>query len=178
MLFSAQEISDGAINHAIRFILPNDRIANKTYVRPSTHTTGGSSGWAPAPTTDLTEAVDITKAALEPGLPYGTRLRLKASTDISKFSSGAQVVARALKDYGMILADGGNVLITAQSDTYSKVKYADVGFDSHSLSALKVTDFEVVPPPQATIHVTNPSFKPSILGNMITVKYLDCYPNF
>jgi hypothetical protein len=38
----------------------------------------------------------------------GQRFRLKASYDISGFSADAQVVLRALKKYGMILADNGS----------------------------------------------------------------------
>lgn len=56
----------------------------------------------------------------------------------------AQVVARAMQKYGMFLADGGNITLSAQSDADTKAKYADLDFDSHSLYGLKVTDFEVV----------------------------------
>ena len=38
----------------------------------------------------------------------GTRLRLKASVDISQFSAANQVILRALQTYGMILADNGS----------------------------------------------------------------------
>jgi hypothetical protein len=176
MLFSAEEIQAGNINHAIRFILPNNRIAYRTYVRPATHTTGGS-GWAAAPTTNLTEA-PLADSSLEPGLPYGTRLRLKASYDISSLSTGAQVVARALKKYGMILADGGNIALTAQSDNFSRVKYSNLNLSARSLAGLKATDFEVVPPPLPSDLATNTSSQPTLLGPMIKVKYLDCEPKF
>lgn len=131
MLFTAEEIKAGAINHAIRFILPNNRIACKTYVRPATHGTGSSncSGWAPA----------------NNGVPYGSRFRLKSTYDISGLSAEARVVATALKKYGMILADGGNIALTAKSDASTAVKYSS-NFTSNSLGALKVTDFEVIPP--------------------------------
>src|ERR1041385_40446 len=62
LLFTADEVKAGSINHAIRFILPNSRI-KKGYVRPATHatnTTGGSS--APY---------------------YGVHLRLKKSFDVN-----------------------------------------------------------------------------------------------
>jgi hypothetical protein len=53
----------------------------------------------------------------------------------------------------MFLSDGGEIALTAQSDLDTKTKYAELDFDSHSLRALKVTDFEVVDfePP---IHLT------------------------
>jgi hypothetical protein len=37
----------------------------------------------------------------------GQRFRLKADYDISGFSPEVQVILRALKKYGMILADNG-----------------------------------------------------------------------
>ena len=38
----------------------------------------------------------------------GQRLRLKASFDITRFPRQARIVLRALKRYGMILADNGS----------------------------------------------------------------------
>ncbi|MBL7556062.1 MAG: hypothetical protein JNM24_09590 [Bdellovibrionaceae bacterium] len=177
MLFSAEELAAGSINHAVRFILPNDRIANRTYVRPGTHTTGdNTSRWAPAPTNDLT-GPPLSDSSLEPGLPYGTRLRLKESFNISNLNGPAQVVARALKKYGMILADGGEIVLTAKSDAHSSVKYSQLGFSPRSLSSLKVTDFEVVPPIQPKPFQSGLTFQPTLIGPMIKVKYLDCYLN-
>ena len=49
-----------------------------------------------------------------------------------------------MQKYGMFLADGGNIALTAQNDADTRVKYADVDFDSRDLQSLKVTDFEVV----------------------------------
>jgi serine/threonine-protein kinase len=71
-------------------------------------------------------------------------MRLKANYPIASLSPAAQVVAKALQKYGMLMADGGNIALTAQNDTLSTVKWADVGFDANSLSALKATDFEVI----------------------------------
>lgn len=124
LLFTAEEIQAGAINHAIRFILPNNMVRNKKYVVPATHgtnTTGPQSS-----------------------IPYGARLRLRADYPVQNLSPAAQVVAKALQKYGMLHADGGNIALTAQSDALSKVKWADVGFEANSLSALKATDFEVL----------------------------------
>jgi serine/threonine-protein kinase len=124
LLFNADEIATGSINHAIRFILPNERMRAHVYVHPATHA-GAPRGPASAP-------------------PYGVHFRLKASYDVSQLMPEAQVVARAMQKYGMILADGGNIALSAQSDVDTKAKYADSDFDSHSLWGLKVTDFEVV----------------------------------
>jgi len=124
LLFNANELALGSINHAIRFTLPNDRIRAHVFVHPATHA-GGPVGPATAP-------------------PMGVRLRLKASYDLSKLTASAQVVARAMQKYGMFLSDGGNIALTAQDDADTKVKYADVDFTSKDLTSLKVTDFEVV----------------------------------
>jgi hypothetical protein len=124
LLFNADEIASGSINHAIRFILPNPRIRAGVYVHPATHA-GAPRGPVDAP-------------------PYGARFRLKASYDLSQLSPPAQVIARAMQKYGMFLADGGNIALTAQSDMDTKGKYADLDFGPHDLTALKVTDFEVV----------------------------------
>jgi glycosyltransferase involved in cell wall biosynthesis len=124
LLFNADEIATGSINHAIRFILPNPRMRAGIYVRPATHA-GAPRGPGNAP-------------------PMGAHFRLKADYDISKLSPAAQVVARAMQKYGMYLSDGGNIALTAQSDSDTQAKYADVDFGSHDLQALKVTDFEVL----------------------------------
>ena len=49
-----------------------------------------------------------------------------------------------MQKYGMFLADGGNIALTAQSDQDTQTKYADVDFGPTDLSSLQVTDFEVV----------------------------------
>lgn len=124
LLFNADELATGSINHAIRFTLPNPRIRAHVFVHPATH--------AGAP------------KGPEIALPMGAHLRLKASYDVSRLPPAAQVVARAMQKYGMYLSDGGNIALTAQNDADTATKYADVGFDSHSLWPLKVTDFEVL----------------------------------
>jgi len=125
LLFTADEVAAGEIAHAIRFILPNDRIRHRTYVHPGTHATPTASGGTDTP-------------------PYGSRWRLKADFDESRLpTEGAKVVARALKRYGMILSDGGKVALTAQADTSSTAKW-DGLLGSRDLEAIAVTDFEVV----------------------------------
>ncbi|MEZ4294148.1 MAG: hypothetical protein R3B70_04160 [Polyangiaceae bacterium] len=126
MLFSADEVEAGSIDHAIRFILPNQRIRENVYVRPGTHSTSATSGGPDAP-------------------PYGVRLRLRSDFPLETLpTEGARVVARALQTYGMLLADGGNIALTAASDRFSSAKWDDVGVDSFSLTSLQVTDMEVV----------------------------------
>jgi serine/threonine-protein kinase len=124
LLFNADELATGSINHAIRFILPNPRIRAHIFVHPATHA-GAPRGPVSAP-------------------PMGARFRLKASYDLSRLTPAAQVVARAMQKYGMFLSDGGNIALTAQSDADTKAKYSDIDFTPHDLADLKVTDFEVV----------------------------------
>lgn len=127
LLFTANELKAGQINHAIRFILPNNEMRAGFYVHPATHA-GGPSGPSTA-------------------IPYGAHLRLKASYDVSQLKPAAQVIAKAMQKYGMFLADGGNIALTAQSDQDTQSKYSDVDFNTTDLSSLKVTDFEVVQMP-------------------------------
>ena len=123
LLFSADEVAAGTVGHAIRFILPNNRIRRGYYVHPATHATAtsGPSG----------------------GPLYGVNFRLRKDYPISTLSPGAQVVAKAMQKYGMYLADGGNITLTAQSDKHMTHKWSGL-LGSHDLSALKVTDFEVI----------------------------------
>jgi serine/threonine-protein kinase len=124
LLFNADEVAAGHIDHAIRFILPNSRIRRGGYVHPATHATATSGG---------------------SGLPpYGVNFRLRADYPVNSLPTpGARVVARAMQKYGMYLADGGNIALTAQSDKHTTHKWAGL-LGAHDLAALKVTDFEVI----------------------------------
>ncbi|MBA2543827.1 MAG: hypothetical protein H0V17_29555 [Deltaproteobacteria bacterium] len=123
LLFTADEVAAGEINHAIRFILPNNRV-KRGFMRPATHgsdTTGGSD----AP-------------------PYGMHLRLRADYPIDSLpTEGAKVVARAMQTYGMYHADGGNIALTAQSDRHTTAKWED-HLGPFDLDALAIDDFEVL----------------------------------
>jgi len=78
-------------------------------------------------------------------LPYGSRLRLRADFPLDSLpSDGARVIARAMQQYGIILADGGNIALTARNDRFSQHKWSEVAIDSFSLQSLQVTDFEVI----------------------------------
>jgi hypothetical protein len=125
MLFTADEVAAGEIPHAIRFILPNERMRGGVYVHPASHA-GGPSGGGDLP-------------------PYGVRFRLRPDFPLDTLpSDGARVVARALQKYGMFLSDGGNIALTAASDAYTAHTWDEVGIDSHSLYAIAVSDMQVV----------------------------------
>jgi hypothetical protein len=125
LLFSADEVAVGHIDLAIRFILPNSRIRHGIYVHPATHSTNPTSGPATAP-------------------PYGARLRLRADYPLASLpNEGARVVAAAMQKYGILLADGGTIALTAQSDTFTTAKWSGL-LGSHDLAALHVSDFQMV----------------------------------
>jgi serine/threonine-protein kinase len=123
LLFDADEVAAGSIDHALRFVLPNDRV-RRGFVRPATH------------------ATDTTGAPTAPY--YGVHLRLRADYPIDTLpSEGAKVVARALQRYGMFHADGGEIAITARDDRRTSAKWAGL-LGEHDLEALRVDDFEVI----------------------------------
>lgn len=125
LLFTTEEVAAGSVDHAIRFILPNERIRHRVYVPPATHSTGATGGMGHAP-------------------PYGARFRLRADFPLETLpNDAARAVARGLQRYGMVLADAGNVALTAQSDRYSEVKW-DGLLGSRDLESILITDFEVI----------------------------------
>jgi hypothetical protein len=79
------EVSTGAIGHAMRFTAPQTR---REYVWPARH-----------------YASDLTGSQYP---PMGQRFRLKSDYDISGFSPETRVILQALKKYGMFLADNGS----------------------------------------------------------------------
>jgi hypothetical protein len=113
-LVQYSEVMSGSIEHAIRFTAPN----TCGYIYPARHLTGRTGANLP---------------------PMGMRFRLKASVDISGFGPNAQVVLRALKKYGMILADNGSPwYISGVPDN----RWDDDEF--HQLHELTGADFEAV----------------------------------
>jgi serine/threonine-protein kinase len=125
LLFDADEVAAGRIDHAIRFILPNATIRAGEYVHPATHGTRATRGPADAP-------------------PYGTRLRLRADYPLASLpNEAARTVARAMQRYGILLSDGGNVALTARSDRSTRSKWSGL-LGPHDLAALKPRDFEMI----------------------------------
>ena len=49
-----------------------------------------------------------------------------------------------MQRYGILLADGGTIALTAQGDRFTTATWAGVGLDPRDLDALAVTDFEMV----------------------------------
>ena len=109
-------IEQGFIGHALRFTVQYSRHA---YVSPATH---------------------YASSSTNPNLPpMGMRVRLKGSVDISGFSPAMQVILRAMKQYGLIVADNGsNWYISGAPDP----RWSDS--DLHTLGTIKGSSFEVV----------------------------------
>jgi hypothetical protein len=85
LLVRYPEVRAGRIDHALRVTVPETQ---RGYVHPATH---------------------FASSDTDPALPpMGLRLRLKASYSLAGYHGQALVVLRALKRYGLIVADNGS----------------------------------------------------------------------
>lgn len=110
------EVAAGEIRHALRFTAPETR---GDYVWPARH-----------------EASDLVGSQYP---PLGQRFRLRADFDESPFPEPVQVILRALKKYGMILADNGS------SWFISGAPHPSWDDDAlHEIGQVKGSDFEAV----------------------------------
>ena len=106
----------GRIDHALRVTVTRSR---REYVWPARHFASDDD---------------------DPSLPrMGERLRLKASVDVSGFPPQARRVARALKRYGLIVADNGSDWFISGTPNS---RWDDEQL--HALDVLSGRDFEVV----------------------------------
>ena len=104
----------GEIGHAFRVTVRD----SNGYVYPASHDAGSQSG----------------------ALPMGARLRLKASKDISGSDPAVQKIFRAMKKYGLIVADNGTDLyVSGTWDTRWNNDILNPAF-----AGLAPSDFEVV----------------------------------
>lgn len=110
------EVQRGTIDHALRFTVS---ISRRAFVHPARH-------WASSNT-----------SASRP--PMGMRVRLKASFDISGYPASAQVILRALKKYGMMVADNGSDWFLSGAPD---ARWNDA--ELNTLKQVKGSDFEVV----------------------------------
>ena len=117
------EVVAGAVNHAIRFTLACTR---DNFVAPATH-----------------KAVPNGCDGQDPNSPpMGLRMRLKQSYDISGLSAPAQVVATAMKKYGLLLADNGSNFFFQGDDNPG---WTDN--DVEPLKTIPASEFEAIVPP-------------------------------
>jgi hypothetical protein len=110
------EVKRGAIKHALRFTVSRTR---NRFVYPARH-----------------QASSDSSASLP---PMGLRLRLKKGFDVSRYPKQSRIVLKALKRYGMIVADNGSdwYVSGAPSPGWNND-------DLHSLGSVTGRNFEVV----------------------------------
>jgi hypothetical protein len=104
------------IDHALRFTCPTTR---RAYVAPARH---------------------FASSRTDPTLPpMGMRVRLRAGFDVNGYPPNVQVILKAMKTYGMLLADNGSAWYVsgAPDSRWSDDELA-------ALSGVKARDFEVV----------------------------------
>lgn len=137
---AAAGVANSDLGHAIRFVLPNSRMANDTslggvggrlYVHPASH--AGSPG---GPSTSV---------------PYGARLRLKSTFNMAGYSAAAQVILRTMQRYGIVLSDGGNIALTFETDRFTTAKWNTLGITAQTFfngaggaTPVLVSHFEVI----------------------------------
>jgi hypothetical protein len=112
------EVAGGAIAHALRFTLSKNHVA-PGHIAPARH--------------------DVSSTGGQYSLPFGAKIRLKASVDISNYSANVQVILKAMKKYGLILADiGSDMYISGAPDE----RWSND--DLSTISKIKASDFEVI----------------------------------
>ena len=117
-LVKYDEVANGSIDHAIRFTLAKSNV-KPAYIPPATHRVNSTGG--------------------QYSLPFGAKIRLKANFDISSYPQNDQVILKALKKYGLILADiGSNMYISGAPDERWN------NDELQQLGKVKASDFEVI----------------------------------
>jgi plastocyanin len=145
----------GVINHAIRMTLQNSIILDQ-FQYPASHTANPGNN----------------NTAIQP--PMGARFRLKAGVDISQLNPQSRIIAQAMKDYGMIVADNGsNFYFTGASHAVDANNQETLTWDdddiqnsTRGLKSLRFSDFEVV---DLTPIVTGLSATSGAAGTTVTV---------
>jgi hypothetical protein len=117
-LVKYDEVASGTIHHAIRFTLASANV-KPGYISPATHQVNSKGG--------------------QYSIPFGAKIRLRANFDISTFPANDQVILKALKKYGLILADiGSNMYISGAPDERWN------NDELQQLGKVKASDFEVI----------------------------------
>jgi hypothetical protein len=149
----AAQGGQGAINHALRFTLPSGDVSPQ-YIYPASHVVNDSPG--------------STK------LPFGSRLRLMntpaVNARISAMGPQAQIIAHAMQQYGLVLADIGSAMYvtgsSAAQDANNSISLTWNMSDALGLAGLTAGDFQVI---DLTPRVTGLSASSGSAGNTVTV---------
>jgi len=116
-------VAAGEIRHAIRLTVPQTR---RAYIWPARH---------------------FASSLTDPKYPpMGQHFRLKAGFDISSFSGEDQVILRAMKKYGMMIADNGSAwfISGAPDDRWNNTNLGDLrrvvgsNFEAVDVSSLMI----------------------------------------
>lgn len=120
------EVAAGHINHALNWAAPAGTTSQWAYVRPASDAAG----------------IPYNGATYY-RLPFGARLRLRASFNTSKFGPQSRAIAEAMKTYGIYLAD-----TAVTNELYNSMAFDGPGHwnstDLASLEQIHVSDFEVL----------------------------------
>ena len=126
---AASQGGQGAINHALRMTLPQSKIS-KHYIYPASHVISGTGT-----------------------LPLGSRLRLgntpAINALISQMGPQSQIIARAMQQYGLILADAGSAMfVSGTSAAVNATNGISLTWDMNDVlngvEQLTASDFQVV----------------------------------
>jgi hypothetical protein len=142
----------GAINHPLRMTLPIGVVSDQ-YIYPASHIVNASGN-----------------------LPFGSRMRLRNNSTVNSLIATmgpeSQIVARAMQQYGLILADiGSSMFVTGASAAVNATNGISLVWDMSDilggLRQLTASDFDVV---NLTPAVTNLSQGYGATGTPLTIK--------
>lgn len=148
----ASQGGQGGIYHALRMTLPNS-IVSRQYIYPASHIATDSGN-----------------------LPFGSRLRLKNNATVNSLIASmgpeSQVVAHAMQQYGLILADGGSAMyVTGASAAENATNGISLVWNMNDilggLEQLRASNFDVVNLAPA---VTNLSQSSGASGTQLTIR--------
>jgi hypothetical protein len=141
----------GAINHALRMTLPSGIVSDQ-YIFPASHIVTASGK-----------------------LPFGSRLRLRNNSTVNSLIATmgpeSQIVAHAMQQYGLILADiGSSMYVTGASAAVNATNRISLVWDMNDilggLRQITASNFDVV---NLTPAVTNLSRGDGATGTALTI---------
>jgi hypothetical protein len=142
----------GGIYHALRMTLPNNIVSDQ-YIYPASHIVTASGN-----------------------LPFGARLRLKNNSTVNALISSmgpeSQIVAHAMQQYGLILADIGSAMfVTGASAAENSTNGISLVWNMNDvlggLEELRASNFDVV---NLTPAITNLNLSSGGSGAALTIK--------
>ncbi len=148
----ASQGGEAGIYHALRMTLPSTNVSHQ-YIFPASHIVTASGT-----------------------LPFGSRLRLKNNTTVNSLIATmgpeSQIVAHAMQQYGLIVADiGSSMFVTGASAAVNATNGISLVWDMNDilggLEELRASNFDIV---NLTPAVTNLSVSSGVPGSALTIK--------